>query len=567
MSSTTCTTGTSSASGGIDPSPNEMTLSVVSPSVERDDVATDDRWPDHRPHSSTGTEEGLNPVSAVTTRSSTAAPSADSRGANKLIATLLIATFVVILNETIMGVALPRLMTDLHISASTGQWLSTAFLLTMAVVIPTTGFLLQRLSTRRVFLLAMGLFSTGTLLAALSPGFWLLLPARVVQASGTAMMLPLLMTTILTLVPAERRGRVMGNVSIAISVAPAIGPTISGVILHFLPWRFMFVIVLPIALAALFYGSRRVQQVGEQGNAPLDVISVLLSVPGFGGIVYGLSRFGVSGGTSTVVTGVVSVVVGGVCLTLFARRQLALQNGGSPLLDLRTLKFTMFRRGLGLLCIAMLGLFGVIILLPIYLQNIRGLGALETGLLLLPGGLLMGLLGPVVGRLFDRFGPKGLTMLGAALLSLTMFGLGTVDAQTSVWFLLTLHLILSAGLACIFTPAFTTSLNPLPPHLYSHGSAILSTLQQVAGAAGTALLITIMSVRAASLGSSGVAPLAAENAGIRAAFLVAGALSVVAIGLAAMLSNPQPDKTGEGESAGAIETAEPQTAEGESALR
>ena len=209
-----------------------------------------------------------------------------------VIITLLVATFVVILNETIMGVALPRLMADLNVTPRTGQWLSTAFMLTMAVVIPTTGFLLQRLTTRTVFRLAMGLFCAGTLLAAVSPGFWLLLLARIVQASGTAVMIPLLMTTVLTLVPIERRGVVMGNISIAISVAPAIGPTVSGIILHFLPWRFMFVVVLPIAIAALVNGSRRLVDVGEAGHQRLDLISVLLSVPAFGGIVYGLSQLG-----------------------------------------------------------------------------------------------------------------------------------------------------------------------------------------------------------------------------------------------------------------------------------
>lgn len=482
-------------------------------------------------------------MAAVTTETRTGSTSAaeplpaDSR---KIIATLLVATFVVILNETIMGVALPRLMVDLRISPSTGQWLSTGFLLTMAVVIPTTGFLLQRLTTRRVFVLAMSLFCTGTLVAALSPAFWLLLPARVIQACGTAMMLPLLITTILTLVPVERRGVVMGNVSIAISVAPAIGPTISGVILHFLPWRFMFVLVFPIALAALLYGRGKIKQVGEQGSQPLDVVSVALSIPGFGGIVYGLSQFGTAGSTSAIVIGVVSIVVGGVCLLLFSRRQVALQRDGSPLLDLRTFGYAMFRRSLALLCIAMLGLFGVIILLPFYLQTIRRLGALETGLLLLPGGLLMGLLGPVVGRLFDRYGPKALSIIGTSLLALSMFGLSRVDAGTSIWFLLAAHLVLSIGLACIFTPAFTTALNPLPPHLYSHGSAMLTTLQQVAGAAGTALLVTIMASRTATLTGRGQDPLVAQNHGIQSAFLVAAVVSLAAVVVASRLSNEKP---------------------------
>ena len=192
----------------------------------------------------------------------------------KVIATLLVATFVVILNETIMGVALPVLMVDLDLTASTVQWLTTAFMLTMAVVIPTTGFLLQRFSTRTVYAAALGLFSAGTLLAGIAPGFWVLLLGRIVQASGTAIMLPLLMTTILTLVPIERRGVVMGNVSIAISVAPAIGPTLSGLILQFLSWRFMFLLVLPIALGALVFGLRGLVNVNADGDQPLDLPSV-----------------------------------------------------------------------------------------------------------------------------------------------------------------------------------------------------------------------------------------------------------------------------------------------------
>ncbi|HEY0239756.1 MAG TPA: MFS transporter, partial [Friedmanniella sp.] len=197
----------------------------------------------------------------------------NAAGDRTVIAILLVATFVVILNETIMNVALPRLMEDLSVNARTGQWLATVFMLTLAVVIPTTGFLLQRLTTRQVFVTAMILFSTGTLLAAVSPAFWLLLPARVVQASGTAMMLPLLITTILTLVPVERRGSVMGTVTVVISVAPAIGPTVSGIVLHFFPWRFMFILVLPIALGALFFGVKKLKNVGTPGAARLDVPS------------------------------------------------------------------------------------------------------------------------------------------------------------------------------------------------------------------------------------------------------------------------------------------------------
>jgi DHA2 family lincomycin resistance protein-like MFS transporter len=457
-----------------------------------------------------------------------------------VIITLLAATFVVILNETIMGVALPHLMTDLAVPASTVQWLSTAFLLTMGVVIPTTGFLLQRLPTRTVFLLAMSLFSAGTLLASVSTGFWMLLGARVVQASGTAIMLPLLMTTILTLVPIERRGVVMGNVSIAISVAPAIGPTVSGLILQFLSWRFMFLIVLPIALTALVLGSRLIGDIGEPGRQRLDLVSVLLSVPAFGGLVYGLSRLGESGSGGGLSTALVFLVVGVLCLLAFGWRQLRLARGGDPLLDLRAFRFRMFSLSLTMLCIAMVALFGVIILLPIYLQNVRGLDSLQTGLLLLPGGLLMGLLGPVVGRLFDRHGPKGLSTFGAVLLVLTLWRLSTVGPTTPVWLLVAYHLVLSLGLACLFTPAFTTALNPLPPSLYSHGSAILSTLQQVAGAAGTALLVGIMAGRTASLAASGTPALSAQVAGLHTAFLLATVVAVGAVVCALFLTTTQP---------------------------
>jgi DHA2 family lincomycin resistance protein-like MFS transporter len=462
----------------------------------------------------------------------------------KVIATLLVATFVVILNETIMGVALPVLMVDLDLTAGTVQWLTTAFMLTMAVVIPTTGFLLQRFSTRTVYGAALGLFSAGTLLAGLAPGFWVLLLGRIIQASGTAIMLPLLMTTILTLVPIQRRGVVMGNVSIVIAVAPAIGPTLSGLILQFLPWRFLFLLVLPISLAALVYGLRTLVNVNADGDQPLDIPSVLLSVPGFGGIVFGLSQLGESSG-STAWVAPLSLVVGVVCLVLFVLRQRALVTGKGPLLDLRAFDFPMFRRGVALLCIAAVALFGAIILLPIYFQNVRGLNTLQTGMLLLPGGLLMGLLGPVVGRLFDRYGPRWLATGGASLLVLTMLALTQVGPTTPIPLLLGVHLVLSTGLAFLFTPAFTTALNPLPPRLYSHGSAILSTLQQVSGAAGVALLVAIVTLRTQGAAAAGSDPIAAEVAGLHLAFLVAAVIGLVAVGLALTLrktevADPEP---------------------------
>jgi len=474
----------------------------------------------------------------LTTAEATAKPTLPAH-ARTVIATLLVAAFVVILNETIMAVALPRLMVDLGISASTVQWLTSAFLLTMAVVIPTTGFLLERISTRTVFLLAMSLFSLGTLVAGLAPGFWLLLIARIIQASGTAIMVPLLMTSILTLTPIQRRGVVMGNVSIAISVAPAIGPTLSGLILQFLPWRYLFLLVLPVALASLIIGARTLVNVGEQGHQRLDIVSVLLSIPAFGGIVYGLSKVGINGGGG-IGLAAVALAIGFVCLLAFGWRQVRLQRDADPLLDLRVFKIGMYRLSLIILCLAMGAMLGAFILLPIYLQSVRGLSSLATGALLLPGGLTMGLLAPAVGKIFDRHGPKVLVPPGAALIAVSMLVLTRVDQNTPVWFLVGTHMILAIGLACLFTPTFTTGLNPLPPSLYSHGSAVMATLQQVAGAAATAFLVTVMSARTASLVSSGQPPTTALTIGLHTSFAVVAGLAVVALVLALFLHNPKP---------------------------
>lgn len=458
-----------------------------------------------------------------------AVPTELSRRDRRVIWLLLSATFVVILNETIMTVAIPKLMDDLHVDALAAQWLSTAFMLTMAVVIPITGFLLQRYSTRAVFIAAMSLFSLGTLAAALAPGFAVLVAARVVQASGTAIMLPLLMTTLMTLVPPARRGRTMGNVSIVISVAPAIGPTISGFILNYLTWRWIFLIVLPIALVMLLIGAKFVENVGETQRSRVDVLSVLLSAFGFGGLVYGLTLSGESGGSGAGTMMWVSLAVGVIALTAFILRQLLLQRRDRALLDLRTFRSPVFTIAIVLMAISTASMFGVIIVLPLYLQHVLHLDTLSTGLLLLPGGLVMGLAAPFVGRLYDRSGPRVLVVPGAVLVSAVLWSLTLVTENTSPFLILAAHVVFSLGLALMFTPLFTAGLGAVPPHLYSHGSAIVGTVQQVAGAAGTALLIAVMSLQTSTLLSGGAAVDAATAGGIRMAFLAGAIISLLAV--------------------------------------
>jgi DHA2 family lincomycin resistance protein-like MFS transporter len=454
---------------------------------------------------------------------------ADHVGRNRLVINLLlVATFVVILNETLMAVAIPRLMHDLNVTAGAVQWLTTGFLLTVSVVIPVTGFLLQRMNTRPIFVLAMSLFSLGTLTAALASNLELLIVARIIQASGTAIMMPLLMTTVMTLSPPETRGKTMGFISTVISVAPAIGPTISGVILNYLSWRWMFILVLPISLGALALGARRIQNVTTPHHAPIDVVSVILSAFAFGGLVYGLSNIGVPAAPGRIPAGIFSAV-GAVFLAVFIFRQLSLQRTGYPLLDLRTFESRNFTVSVLLMAIMMMALFGTIILLPIYLQNVLGLSTLQTGLLLLPGGLLMGLLGPQVGRLYDKAGPIRLMVPGVIVVSAVLWAMTLLRPTTWVGNILAGHVVMSIGFAFLFTPLFTTSLSSVKPSLYSHGSAVIGTIQQVAGAAGVALFVALMSARATALAARGLAPVDALSGGIRIGFLCGAIISLFAI--------------------------------------
>jgi DHA2 family lincomycin resistance protein-like MFS transporter len=479
-------------------------------------------------------------VEAATIAPANTAPETAVRSENLLVIYLmLVSAFVVILNETIMAVALPRLMASLQVTASAAQWLTTAFLLTMAVVIPVTGFLIQRLNTRPVFLLAMTLFCVGTFIAAIAPGLPVLVFARVVQAAGTAVMFPLLMTTVMTVVPPAARGKMMGNISIVMSVAPALGPTLSGFILNYLEWRWLFIVVLPIALGALALGAARIRNVTTPRYAPLDIPSVVLSAIAFGGLVYGLSSFGDPGGAEAApVPGWIPVAVGAVAMVAFVARQLRLQNQNKALLDLRTFASKDFTIAVVMFVIMMMAMFGTIILLPIYMVNVRGLDTLQTGLIMLPGSLLMGLMGPFVGRWYDRIGPTPLVVPGSIMVAAVLWAMTLLGPETPVPFIIAGHFIFSIGLALLFTPLFTASLGAIKPQLYSHGSAILGSTQQLAGAAGVALFVALMSVQSRNLAASGAIQLDALSGGIRLSLIVGATISILAIVTAFFIRKP-----------------------------
>lgn len=470
----------------------------------------------------------------ASTASATSASAPDAEqalpaGGAGLIGLLVASAFVMILQETIMSIALPALVTELGVAVTTAQWLSSGFLLTMAVVVPITGFLLQRFTPRQVYLASMSLFSLGTLVCALAPGFVALLAGRIVQASGTAVMAPLVMTSVMRLVPPQRRGGVIGTIMIVIAVAPAVGPTLSGVLLTTLGWRWMFWVVLPIALLALTVGAWRLRIDTESRRAPLDVASVVLSVLAFGGLVFGLSGAGESASGEPAVSPWVPAAVGAVAMVVFVARQLRLQRTEAALLDLRPFGYRTFVVSIVLAVLGMMALFGVLILLPLYLQNVLGVTAFVTGLAVLPGGLAMGLLGPVVGRLYDRVGARRLVIPGATVTTGALWAFTTLGAASPVWLVIVMHVVLVTGLSLMFTPLMTDALAVLPRELDSHGSAIFGTAQQLAAAAGTALFVSIMAL-ASQDPTSGT-----DAAGAHAAFLVAAGIATVALPLTLLI--------------------------------
>jgi DHA2 family lincomycin resistance protein-like MFS transporter len=485
---------------------------------------------------------------------------ADARGRTPLVVKLLVgATFTVILNETIMTNAVPRLMVDFDISPRAAQWLSTVFMLTLAALIPVTGWFLQRVTTRTAYGVAMATFCVGTVIGAVAPIYPVLLVGRVIQAAGTAVMMPLLMTTLMTVVPERDRGRVMGTVTMAMSCAPALGPAVSGVILQLGSWRLIFVFMLPIAAVVGLGGLRLLENIGETQATPVSWISVVLAAAGFGGFLFGLSE---AGALNSVYVGL--IIAGGLALVAaFVGKQLRLQRVGSPLLDLRTLNHRTFSVSLLLLAAVDMAFLGSMFLLPLYLQDTRHLSSLETGLLVMPGGLAMGALGPPVGRLYDRYGARPLVIPGAACSVVALGTLSQLGAHTPYLLVLAAHIVLMASLAAVMTPVFSVGLGDLPADLYAHGSSLFGTIMQVSGAIGTALLVVISQARQTSLIHAGVASAEATVGGLRWAFAggAACAIATTLLGLLLPRTTARPSDPDATEASSEAEPAKSATAE------
>ena len=440
-------------------------------------------------------------------------------------ATFLLGAFVTFLNSTFMNVALQYIMKDLNISVSTVQWLSTGYMLATGIIIPITAFLIDRYPTRTLFFIAMGLFTVGTTIGCFATTFPMLLSARLIQGLAGGIMTSLMQIVFLTIFPIEKRGLAMGIVGIVLAFAPAIGPTLSGWIVNSYPWRHLFYVTLPFAVIDLVLGFFLLKNVTGGKKVSVDIFSFTASTIGFGALLYGFSNAGNYSWTNMQVY--LPIIIGIVFLIIFATRQLKLDE---PMLDLRVFKSTVFTFATIIVMIAYSSLISSELIIPMYLENVKGLSAFRTGLVLMPGAIVMGIMNPITGTLFDKYGARTLAITGLIILTFGTFGLSRLTIETSQMYVIVVYAIRMFGISMLMMPLTTSGLNSLHRQLYSHGNAIINTLRQVAGSIGTSMIVTLMSKASASSGYTN--PLEASVYGMNVSFASVGVLTVVGIILA-----------------------------------
>ena len=432
----------------------------------------------------------------------------------------LLGAFMTFLNSTFMNVALPDIMKDLKISVSTAQWLSTGYMLATGIVMPFTAFLIDRFKTKTLFIVSIGLFTIGTIIGSFATNFSMLLTARIIQGAAGGIIVPLMQTVFLIIFPIEKRGFAMGIVGIVLAFAPAIGPTLSGWIINSYPWRYLFYVTLPFTIIDLILSFFLLKNVTGGKKVSMDILSLIGSTIGFGGLLYGFSNAGNYNWTDTNVY--VPLIIGVVFLLIFIYRQLKLED---PLLNLNVFKSKVFTFSTIIVMIAYAGLISSELILPMYLENIKGFSAFDTGLILMPGAIIMGIMNPITGILFDKYGARLLAILGLIILTLGSFGLSFLSQDTSHIYITVVYSIRLFGIAMIQMPLTTSGLNTLERSLYSHGNAASNTLRQVAGSIGTSIIITIMSKASASSGISN--PLDSSIYGMNVSFACVAGLTLL----------------------------------------
>lgn len=409
----------------------------------------------------------------------------------KIITALMIGMFVAILNQTLINVALPVMINDFGITTSTAQWLTTGFMLVNGILVPISAFLIQRFTYRQLFMTAMIFFTIGSLICAIAGNFPVMMAGRLTQAVGAGILMPLGTNIFMSIFPPDKRGAAMGMMGIAFILAPAIGPTLTGWVIQNYHWNVMFYGMFIVGAIALLVGAVWFKIAQPTHQAKLDIPGVIFSTIGFGSVLYGFSEAGNKGWDSAVVDS--TIIIGLIFIGLFVFRELSMEN---PMMDLSTLKYSGFSFTTLINIIVTMSLFGGMILLPVYLQSIRGFSPLDSGLLLLPGSLLMGLMGPIAGRLFDRIGIKPLAIFGLAIMTYATWELTKLNMDTPYSHILSIYILRSFGMSFIMMPIMTAGMNSLPGRLIPHGNAFSNTIRQLAGSIGTAILVTVMTQQA-----------------------------------------------------------------------
>ena len=453
------------------------------------------------------------------------------------VAVMIFGTFVTVLNQTLVTPALPAIMVEMNVDASVAQWLTTGFTLVNAIMIPITAFLTDRFSVKRLFTVSMVTFALGSLMAGWGPNFAVLLLGRLLQAAGAGILMPMVMTVLMLTFPPERRGSAMGIFGLVVAFAPAVGPSVAGAVIDFYNWHILFYGITVCALAVIGTGLLALEK-SEPINpaATLDVPSVILSSAGFGLTLYGFSDIGSNG------FALLNIVLTacGVALTVwFFVRQLRLPN---PMLNVRVLANKRFLTGsvIGMLVQAALLASGV--LMPIYLQTYMGYSALVSGLVILPGAIIMGLMGLVAGPLFDKHGPRMLCLIGLSVLTVSTLGFSVLGPTTGLVYITVLYTVRMFSLSLVNMPVTTWAMNALDDKAMNHGTSVNNTLRQVAGSLGTAVLVSVSTavtnMQAPSLGND-----LAGIHGINAAFFVASLLCLAGLILAVLFVKNRPSSS------------------------
>ncbi|MCI9044043.1 MAG: multidrug efflux MFS transporter [Peptococcaceae bacterium] len=404
-----------------------------------------------------------------------------------IIAILVSGGFITMFSETVLTPALPSIMEETSVSTNVAQWLTTGFILVSAIMIPLTAFFINRFPTKRLFMSAMSLFAFGCLLCAISPNFSVILLGRFFQAAGAGIMMPLCQTVVLVLVPLSKRGTAMGVIGLVMALAPAIGPTLAGWVIDIMGWHIMFYIITALAVLDIVLAGFVLENVIESSNPKLDMPSVLLSSLGLASFLYGCSAAGDMGLLHVLPW--FFILIGIVTSMAFVKRQFTLKE---PFLDLRILKFPQFAIATIIAMIVNAALISGAVMLPIFMQNIQGFSAMQSGLAMLPGALCMAVMNVVSGRIFDKYGPRGLAISGLSLLTISAAAFIFMHTGTPFALLCLIYTMRMVGISMAMMPITTWGLNTLSNKRMAHGTAINNTLRQVAGSIGTTFFVAIM---------------------------------------------------------------------------